>query len=87
MKAQTTIKLELVPTSRRFIRDEWHPYGRKISFWQSVRWPSGRITRHHFSDIGVDRKSAIGNALRYLSLLATIGEERAAEITSKAYLA
>lgn len=54
--------------TRRFSKDCWHPYGWKVSFAMSIRFPSdGHIERRHFSDIGVDRWSAIGNAERQLT--------------------
>lgn len=54
----------ILPSSRRFAKDEWHPLGHKVVFRQTVKWPDGKTTRVLFSDIGVDREAAIGNSLR-----------------------
>lgn len=68
---------QILPSSRRFTRDRWHPYGHEVIFRQSIRWPSGKITRHVFRDIGVNRSAAIGNSLRHLQALAEAGEQEA----------
>lgn len=60
---------QLIPSSRRYINNVWHPYGWKVSFWQTVQFANGARRRVHFSDIGVDRNAAIANALRRLPTL------------------
>ena len=65
---KTELTASVIPTSRRFFRDERHPYGWKVGFRQTVKFSDGRPNlRTHFSDIGIDRWSAIGNALRRLN--------------------
>ena len=55
---------KLSPSSRRMIKDEFHAYGGKVSFRQTVIWPDGKKVRVYFSDIGVNKSAAIGNSLR-----------------------
>ena len=66
-----TIDAFLLPTSRRYYKDEYHAYGWQVGFNQTVFVPN--IPPHRFkvqfSDIGTDRKAAISNALRKLNVL------------------
>jgi hypothetical protein len=52
-----------IKSTRRFLRDERHPYGRKVTFKTTL---TDGINRRRVTlfDIGVDRWSAINNALR-----------------------
>lgn len=54
----------LLPTSRRMVKDERHPYGWKVSYRQTVVWPDGQKARVYFSDIGTHRQTALANSLR-----------------------
>lgn len=65
---KTELTASVLANSRRFSRDEPHPYGWKVTFRQTVTFSDGRPNvRLTFSDIGVDRNAAIGNALRRLA--------------------
>ena len=57
-----------LPKTRRYWRDEWHPYGWSVGFRESVILPNGKRVRIRFSDIGVDKSAAISNAHRRLAL-------------------
>jgi hypothetical protein len=53
------------PTSRRYVTDKWHPYGWKVSFYESGKI-DGEPVRKYFGGLGVDRKTAIRNARRHV---------------------
>lgn len=52
-----------LPSSRRYIRDEWHPFGWKVAFYQTVVMADGSRYRRYHSATGVDRANAIANAI------------------------
>ncbi len=60
----------LLKSSRRFYKDRHHAYGWEIGFRQTVELMDGTLSREMFFDIGVDRRSAIANALRCIPLSA-----------------
>lgn len=65
---KTELTATVIPSSRRFSRDEHHAYGWKVTFRQTVKFSDGRPNvRTFFSDIGTTRTNAISNALRRLS--------------------
>jgi hypothetical protein len=56
-------KLTPIPTSRRFIKDEFHAYGWKVAFMQTCIHPNGVKERIFFSSLGTNRANAIGHAM------------------------
>ena len=59
-------RVKLLPTSRRIIKSKRHPYGWEIRFYQTIVWPDGKRARIAFSDIGTNKRTAIGNSLRQI---------------------
>lgn len=53
----------IVPQSIRYIKNEWHPFGWKICFFAKVRLPNGELKPRSFGATGVDRNTAMANAL------------------------
>jgi len=60
MKTETLLSIKSPsPKSRRYLIDEWHPFGWKVSFEETVK---GK--REFHSGIGTDRKLAIQHAIK-----------------------
>ena len=51
------------PRSLRYYRNEWHPYGWKVSFRCSLILPDGTRKSASFGALGIDRRAAMANAL------------------------
>jgi hypothetical protein len=60
---------KLIPSSRRFWKDQWHPYGWEVGFSQTVIFPDGTKQRERFRDIGTTKRTAMANALRRLDVI------------------
>jgi len=56
-----------IKKSRRFNKDGWHPYGWVVDFHTTVKHSNGNKVRVYASGVGVDRFSAIGNAIRFIN--------------------
>lgn len=57
-------RVQLLPNSIRYYKDQRHPYGWEVGFRATVRLPSGETRRDwSWSALGTDRRAAMANAV------------------------
>lgn len=61
-------RVQLLPTSIRYYKDRWHPYGWEIGCKATVRLPSGETRRDwRLSALGTDRQAAKANMFKRIN--------------------